>query len=573
MTGIGDLPRLARSIRHTRPHQLVARLRLLARRRRLEGQGRGAQPAVVPAEELPACAEAPMPIFADRAHLAETDERGIELRFLGVRHPLAVPMEWRPTAWQRGTRLELLNLHYMEYLEALPPERLEEILLDWIDHNPPYQRGYWLDHWNSYALSIRAVVWMQRLARHGDGLSDAGRLRILGSLVAQLRFLEANLELDIGGNHLIKNVKALLWAGAFFAGAEAERWAARGRDLLGPQLDEQILADGMHEERSPAYHLQVFADLLECRSVLGVGPLRDRLDGCLIAIAQVAADLTHPDGLPSLFNDGGLHMTYSPEACLACHAELTGRRTEPARCVELPDAGYFALRGTLPGDLGESYLLADCGPIAPDHLPAHGHGDLLAFEWSLGDERILVDAGVYEYHPGAAREASRATRSHNTVTIDDEDQCEFWSSFRVGRRARVTERSVSLRASELDLRGSHDGYDHLRGAPRHRRHLHATPERIHVKDEITGGNGQPVRARLLLHPDCRVETEADGLRILGHRVVVRLRSSAPVRVETSSWCPDFGERRKTSQLVLELGPAPCRGHFELIALPRRTREA
>ena len=29
-------------------------------------------------------------------------------------------------------------------------------------------------------------------------------------------FLRNNLELDIQGNHLIKNIKALLWASSFF---------------------------------------------------------------------------------------------------------------------------------------------------------------------------------------------------------------------------------------------------------------------------------------------------------------------------------------------------------------------
>ncbi len=573
MTSLRDLPRLARSIRHTRPPQLIARLRLLATRRWRERRGRGVGPAVVPADALPDRAEAPAPLFPERTQLAETGQDGTHLCFLGLRHALTTPMTWRPEAWQRGTRLELLNLHYMEYLEALPPDRLEAILLDWIDHNPPYQRGYWLDHWNSYALSIRVVVWMQRLATHGEALSSSARARVLGSLVAQLRFLEQNLELDIGGNHLVKNLKALLWGGAFFEGAEAERWAARGAELLGPELEDQILADGMHEERSPSYHLQVFADLLECRSVLPSGPLRDRLDARLTAMAQVAADLTHPDGLPSLFNDGGLHMAHAPATCLAVHAALGG--TAPARTsrIELPDAGYFGLRAPLPDAAGESYLLADCGPIAPDHLPAHGHGDLLAFEWTLAGERVVVDAGVFEYHPGAAREASRATTSHNTVTIGDRDQCEFWSSFRVGRRARVTECEVSLTEASLDLRGSHDGYDHLPGAPRHRRHLHATPTRILVEDEVRGGRGQPVRARLLLHPGCRAEAMEGGARLRTTNAEVELRTRLPVRLEASSWCPDFGEREETTQLVLELGAAPCRGDFELVLLPGGTEAA
>ena len=39
-------------------------------------------------------------------------------------------------------------------------------------------------------------------------------------------------------------------------------WA---RQLLASELDEQVLADGMHYERSPAYHCQVLADLIDMR--------------------------------------------------------------------------------------------------------------------------------------------------------------------------------------------------------------------------------------------------------------------------------------------------------------------
>ena len=69
---------------------------------------------------------------------------------------------------------------------------------------------------------------MQQLARRGDRLPSTFRSEVEASLTEQIRFLVHNLETDILGNHLIKNVKALLWAGAFFSGAEAERWRALG---------------------------------------------------------------------------------------------------------------------------------------------------------------------------------------------------------------------------------------------------------------------------------------------------------------------------------------------------------
>ena len=64
-------------------------------------------------------------------------------------------------------------------------------------------------------MSIRIVVWMQQYERIEDFLSHDDKDIFFRSLLAQVRFLRSNLELDIGGNHLVKNVKALLWASIF----------------------------------------------------------------------------------------------------------------------------------------------------------------------------------------------------------------------------------------------------------------------------------------------------------------------------------------------------------------------
>ena len=65
---------------------------------------------------------------------------------------------------------------------------------------------------------------------------DAVRPDFVASLAEQMAFLEANLETDIGGNHLVKNIKALLWASVFFDGRDVERWRALGLKLLREEL-------------------------------------------------------------------------------------------------------------------------------------------------------------------------------------------------------------------------------------------------------------------------------------------------------------------------------------------------
>ena len=246
----------------------------LARRARLDIKRRLRDRIGTPPDRTPAPPVAdrpPLPLFGPRRGLCERAASG-QLAFTFLNRRIVMPgavIDWTAPSAASADQLWRMNLHYMEYLEATDDAALSQLIPDWIAANPAGRRGVWRDAWNSYALSIRVVVWMQQLAARGGRIDDDIRAIVHASLGAQLRFLERNLETDLGGNHLIKNVKALLWASAYVVGPEAARWRRLGLDLLQREIAAQILADGMHYERSPSYHCQVFADLLECRHVLG----------------------------------------------------------------------------------------------------------------------------------------------------------------------------------------------------------------------------------------------------------------------------------------------------------------
>jgi hypothetical protein len=113
------------------------------------------------------------------------------------------------------------------------------------------------------------------------------------------------------------------------------------------------------------------------------------------------------------------------------------------------------------------------------------------------------------------------------------------------------------------LEGSHDGFAHLAGSPRHVRTLTATAAAIEVEDRVEGGAGQAVRARLLLHPDASVRRDGAALRIECGAVAVELACEHEVELADAWWCPDFGVRLATRQIVIRYPAAPCRGSFRL----------
>ena len=517
--------KLASSIWHTRPSQLWHRVRLEVLRRsgRTARCARRYGPNVRIAED----AQAPLAVSSPTSVVDCGEGRAVRILHQDV--PLTLPFDWEVSGITVGRPLGELEVHYLEWLEDLGDEDFCAYSLDWIEQNGhPVGRRPWRTSWNAYGLSIRCMSWMRGLHERGARLDPAARGAIADEVALQLGFLERNLELDLGGNHLLKDITALLAGSRFFAGPVAERWARRACALLARELPEQLLEDGLHYERSPSYHALVFLDLLECYRAMPASSQREDLWARLHVAARALVDLTHPDGGPSLFNDGG--MTKAPPAAevLQLFAACGGDVPAPREVFAFEDAGYFGLRN--PSEL----LLVDCGPIGPDHLPAHGHGDLLAFEWSVGRRRIFVDFGVYEYTPGEWRARSRATKSHNTVTVDDADQCDFWSSFRVGRRAHVLDRAFRAAGQGFELRGSHDGFCNLPGRPVHTRRVVAEPGRVELHDEVTGGAGQPVASRLLLHPECSARLVPGGFVVQSGEVTVEGQTEAQVAIEDAT---------------------------------------
>lgn len=549
--------RLARSVafaRHIPISQIGARLALEASRRWAEKR----PPAltVPPDHALRPAPAPPAPVFPPRAGMVSKTSQGWRFRFLGRSIDFAESVDWSIPPLAPDTQLWRMNLHYMEYLEELNAASGLALIEQWIMGNPPYPAGFWRDAWNSYTVSLRVVAWMQFIARH-----DLRPGTVFDSIARQMLFLERNLERDLGGNHLIKNIKALFWASTFFEGQLADRWRDLGTRLLRRELPRQILADGMHYERSPSYHAQVFADLIEIRHALGHDPLGGNLDSTLAAMARTTASLVHPDGLVAQFNDSGLTMAYPPGQCLdACQRTIGFAPDGAAGAFALPIAGYFGLR------TADSYFIADMGRIGPDDLPAHAHGDIGSFELSVAGERMIVDQGVLEYVAGANRAASRSAANHNCLVLDGVDQADFYGAFRCGHRPDVRVDAVETGDGRLLLQGRHDGYRALRGRPVIVRRIQADRDSIEIIDRVECAEWHPGRIGFLLHPDCTVTIEGDCATIRRAGAALKLSASLPIGVEMANWWPNMGESHDTKRLFLTLPPGCFESRLDLRAV-------
>jgi uncharacterized heparinase superfamily protein len=490
-------------------------------------------------------ARVPFPVLAS----PRTSLIGNRFTALGRDHGVGHPPDWdypETVLWQ-------FHLHYFDYLAALPRESQRQLVLDWLRRCRPRRDrpGWW-----PYPLSLRLRNWT-KLLFDPPGWSAAERASILDSIEAQADCLVDGVEHHLGGNHLLENALTLRFLAACFSGRATTEWRRLGDLILSEQLDEQFAPDGGHFERSPMYHALLAGALLDLVNVLDD---RDSIRGLLLArlpsILGFVSAIRHPDGDIALFNDSALETAPEPASLLEYAAQLDVSADEPV-------SGLFLETGYCVWKQGRDAILVDCGPVGPDYVPAHAHGDIFSFELSLRGQRVVVDGGTSTYEAGAERSWARSTRAHNTVEVAGADQCEFFGAFRVGRRGRP--RDVRARSSDdgLELEGWHDGYRRLVGRPVHHREIRFLPPGvILVWDAVESDVDHPAVSRIHLVPGAAVHSaEGSRARITLATLALTLTSfGGELGREPGQYAPRFGERVPCEVIRLSKGRQPTFGY-------------
>ncbi|MBX3565269.1 MAG: alginate lyase family protein [Sphingomonas sp.] len=447
----------------------------------------------------------------------------------------------RPKLWR-------YNQHYFEDLQAADwPARRDwhaALIADWIAGNPPAAGS----GWEPYTLSLRIVNWC-KWALAGETLGPVA----IASLAVQARALASRLEWHLLGNHLFVNAKALLFAGHFFDGAEAQAWRTAGLHILERELGEQFLGDGAQFELSPMYHALGLEDLLDLVNLAGAysGLISAEMIARLRLHSQAAIDwlaaLSHPDGEIAFFNDAAFGIAPDNAGLFRYAAELGFAAPRTFAPLE-----HFGASGYTRIAAGPALLLVDRASIGPAYLPGHAHADSLSFELSLYGQRLFVNSGTGEYGDGPERQRQRGTAAHNTVVVAGENSSEIWGGFRVGRRARVRNLEQGDADGTYTVAASHDGYVHLPGKPQHHRRFRLSNRELVIEDRVSGT--LPARARFHLHPNVAIvscdDAEAE-LRLAGGEAV-RLQAMGGLYAEPSTWHPRFGVSLPNQCLVLPL---------------------
>lgn len=484
-----------------------------------------------------------------------------QLCFLNNMQNTGWPPKWNcdnlPKLWQ-------YNLHYCDYLWGLDYEHAKLLAWDWITNYPlkKAQIG-----WQGYPASLRltnfCAIFFGKYRKQTE--ADTVFLRKLwGSIYVQAEWLTKHLEIHLLGNHLFENGAALAFAGSCFAGRAADKWLRKGIRILAKEIPEQVLNDGTHFELSPMYHCRItylLAMLLNTNHPQLVTLTKEPLKKMVNALRHI----THPDGRIALLNDSAFGIYNAPAQLVYYAGNFFEIDNAGTGNFTLPEAGYYGFRD----DKG-TYVICDAARIGPDYIPGHAHADIFSFELSLKGQRVIVDSGVYNYETGQMRQYCRATKAHNTVEINGQDQCEMWAAFRVGRRGRPHNIKWIAGEDGFELSAWHDGYKRQKGGCVHYREFNWNKAgKLIVRDIITASKPQSIISRVHLHPNCKIDHLKDStVRVAYPEGYFRISFSGNgnLSLEDSYYCPEFGVKIPNKALAFSFSGCKTEAGFQIEAL-------
>ncbi|WP_188909354.1 heparinase II/III family protein [Aureimonas endophytica] len=442
--------------------------------------------------------------------------------------------------------------HLDETGDALASANARVLVSDWIRHVAPRQRPI---AYETEVVARRLVAWLS----YSDLLlhrADAGfRRRFLKSLAAQQRFLrQAAPEAPDGLPRLLARVALVAGAIGLQAGTPHIRLATR---LLAEELDRQVFADGVHVSRNPATGIAILAELLPLARLLEAEnqPMPKSLVNAIDRLLPMLRFFRHADGAVALFNGAGASDPQLMTRLLR-HDETLGEPISHAR-----QGGYQRLSA------GGTVVIADTGAPPPPAFSGEAHAGTLAFEFSAGGRRFVVNCGAPDAADPRWRRLARSTAAHSTLTLADHSSSRFETTETIERLlgAPLIEGPDQVLASREDagegmrILAAHDGYAARFGLVHERMlFLSRRGDLIQGIDRLTGsarGVGAGGAAlRFHLHPEISVSRVGEALLLSADGEVWSFQAEAAVTLEDGMFLADPAGPRRSLQLVISFDP-------------------
>ncbi|PCI64338.1 MAG: hypothetical protein COB37_01815 [Kordiimonadales bacterium] len=415
--------------------------------------------------------------------------------------------------WSRlaSARPSLINhAHSYNWLQDLAQtskgsvarDTAEALITSWITVGAEWDKTIW----QADILSKRLINWLSHAPLILSSMDLVYRSKVLHSMARQTRHLMRTCGDATPGIAVLEAAAALMLSGLLLPGGNA--WETKGARLMRQAVAEFILPDGGPATRNTADALRAMQLLILLRDayIETDSDLPPWVQISLDRLAPFVRTMRHIDG--SFAHIGGVsaECNFSADAILAA-SKAKGKAIENASHV-----GIQRLQ------VRTSCVIMDCGPAPQPRLSRSAHASTGSFEFSAGQERLVVNMGPAARSGALAQLAglSRATAAHSALVISDTNSSRILENGLIGAGVAETLTIREKLENGTRVKLMHDGYL-ARFGVKHERVLTLSMDgkKLTGTDKLYGPKikklaGQSVQLRFHLHPLIEARLAPDG---------------------------------------------------------------
>jgi uncharacterized heparinase superfamily protein len=356
------------------------------------------------------------------------------------------------------------------------------------------------------------------------------------------------------------------WAGVITAALVIQGGPARlGRGEAGllRALGQSMHDDGGLTSRSPVQQLALVELLGQLRAVYYASG-REMPDSVAEALGGSVAAL--------------LAVTLGDEMLSSWQGANAGQRRRVVAAVEGSGVSARPLRqargwGYQRLSAKNSVLVFDAAPPPPARALKGGCASTLAFEFSDGANRLVVNCGgpggdLHALPPGLVQ-GLRTTAAHSTLTLGDRNSTAIMDDGSLGRGVTQIELSRDEAGGVSTVEASHDGYSRRFGLAHQRRMTLSADGAFLEGEDVLLATGKrrkrdpiPFTTRFHLAPGAEVTSTADGqgalIRIRGGNAWHFRCRGGQLAIEESLYIDGAVRQHASTQLVMS-GESPPDG--------------
>jgi uncharacterized heparinase superfamily protein len=300
--------------------------------------------------------------------------------------------------------------HFRDSDNAVVRQHARALVAEWLTRRSSPEGAAWR---RPSVTARRVQSWLVNSPLLLEGADHGFYRQFLRALAADALRLEAFASsASAGPGRLLCAIAHACYA---LCALNSERDWNRVSRALGEAISASVHPDGAPLSRNPADVIEALAFMLPLRNAYtarGRTPPAELQPG-IDRLMQFLRMMRHPSGAIALFNGMGATRLDQIGAIFAFDDALGA--APPAA----PYGGYHRL------EAAGSILIADAGAPPP---PAHAYAatvGTLAFEFSSGRERIVVNCGAAPPGLDDLREALRESAAHSTLSVEGASALSF----------------------------------------------------------------------------------------------------------------------------------------------------